>query len=168
MPARDYYNSFNHPPCAGAPAVTTCGYASSFTGGFWYEPVVQPPPPPPPTTQDVTAPDLTLLVAVRANLRSVLRSGLSFKALCTEICVFLGELRLDARMAKRLKLPQVIGRATAQTLAANAQTKIRIKVTAKARRKLARLSSVRLTVRGTATDAAGNAETENKRVTLRR
>jgi uncharacterized repeat protein (TIGR01451 family) len=126
-----------------------------------------PQPPPPTTTTDTTAPGLTVVIKARQKLLPALRKGLRASAGCSEACAIQAKLLIAQKLAKRLKLPTVVGRATA-TLTAAGTTNLVIKFTAKAKRKLAKLRSVRLTAELTAADAAGNAANTRRGVTLRR
>jgi uncharacterized repeat protein (TIGR01451 family) len=123
--------------------------------------------PPPPAAADTSAPALTLVVKARQKLLAALRKGLKATAGCSEGCAIQAKLLIAKKLAKKLKLPRVVGKAT-KTLAAAGTTNLVVKFTAKARRKLAKLRSLRLTVEIVAADPAGNAATARKAITLRR
>jgi uncharacterized repeat protein (TIGR01451 family) len=123
--------------------------------------------PPPPGVTDTTAPGLTLVIKARQKLLPALRKGLRATAGCSEACALQAKLLITKKLSKKLKLPTVVGKATAN-LAAAGTTNLVVKFTAKAKRKLAKLRSVRLTLDVVATDAAGNAATARKAVTLKR
>jgi hypothetical protein len=123
--------------------------------------------PPPQAAADTTAPALTLVVKARQKLLSALRKGLRATAGCSEACTMQAKLLIAKKLAKKLKLPTVVGKAT-KNLAAAGTTNLVVKFTAKARRKLAKLRSVRLTLELLAADAAGNAAKARKVVTLTR
>lgn len=116
---------------------------------------------------DTAAPALTLAVKARQKLLPALRKGLRATAGCSEACAIQAKLLIAKKLAKRLKLPRVVGKAT-KNLAVAGSTNMVVKFTAKAKRKLAKLRSVRLTLQLTATDPAGNAALARKAVTLRR
>jgi hypothetical protein len=81
-------------------------------------------------------------------------------------------LSLSKRDARRLGIDRkakravTVGRLT-RTLSAG-DTKVAVKLSRKARRKLARVRSVKLTLVVTITDAAGNVRRETRVITLRR
>jgi Ca2+-binding RTX toxin-like protein len=116
---------------------------------------------------DTTAPSVTLTIKARQKLLRALRKGLRATAGCSETCALQAKLLLAPKLAKKLKLPIVVGKATAN-LAAAGTTNLVVKFTAKAKRKLAKLRSVRVTLEVVATDAAANAATARKAVTLKR
>jgi uncharacterized repeat protein (TIGR01451 family) len=126
-----------------------------------------PPPPPPLAVADTTPPALTLVIAARQKLLTALRRGLRATAGCSEACAIRVKLLIAKKLARKLKLPIVVGKAT-KNLAAAGTTNLVVKFTAKAKRKLAKLRSVRLTLELLAADPAGNAATARKAVTLRR
>jgi hypothetical protein len=129
--------------------------------------VAQPAPPPPVAAADTTAPAVTLGIKAGQKLLASLRKGLRATAGCSEACALQAKLLIAQKLAKRLKLPTVVGKATAN-LAAGGSTNLVVKFTARAKRKLAKLRSVRVTLVVIATDAATNAATARKAATLRR
>lgn len=140
---------------------STTGTDATFT------PMTPPAPPPPVVVADTTAPLLTLTVKAGQKLPAALRKGLRATAGCSEACAMQAKLLIAKKLAKKLKLPTVLGKAPAN-LAAAGTTNLVVKFTAKAKRKLAKLRSVRVTLVLTATDPAGNTATARKAVTLRR
>ena len=80
-------------------------------------------------------------------------------------------LSIDRRTARSLGITAaarvVVGRATT-TLTAGAKKRVRVKFTAKAKRRLARAKLVKLQVALRAVDAAGNATQLKRNVTLRK
>jgi Bacterial Ig domain len=127
--------------------------------------------PPPVVTPDVTPPALFLRPPSTA-LRRALRRGLVVTLRASEPARAEIRLRISKRDARRLginrkaKKPVVVGRLT-RTLSTG-ETKLVVKLTRKARRKLARVRSVKLTLIVTITDAAGNARRATRVLTLRR
>jgi glucose/arabinose dehydrogenase len=120
-----------------------------------------------PAPRDHTSPTVSLTVPKRLSLGSIIARGVRIRVACSERCTIKAELRLSRAIARSLGLPTpgtrstvVIGRGAGE-LHASGRAWITAKLTAKARRALRRLGRGRLTVRITATDAAGNA----KRVT---
>jgi len=126
-----------------------------------------PPPPPPPVVQDTTPPAVSLAAKAAAKLATVLAKGYSFQATCSEACALRAQLRLAPKLAKKLKLPQVVGQAT-KSLQAGQATKVVVKLKAKAKRKFKGMQKVVLQLVTTATDPAGNTRTVKKKVVLRR
>jgi Bacterial Ig domain len=124
-------------------------------------------PPPPVVTPpaDATPPALELATP-RAALQRVLRRGLSVTLTADEPGRAVVRLQLARRDARRLRLGRTVGRLT-RTLAAG-DTKVAVKLTRKARRKLARVRSLRLTLVVEITDAAGNVRRVTRGVLLRR
>lgn len=116
---------------------------------------------------DTTTPVVTLVIKARQKLLSALRKGLRATAGCSEACAMQAKLLITKKLAKKLKLPTVVGKATAN-LAAAGTTNLVVKFTAKAKRKLAKLRSVRVTLELLATDPAANAATARKTLTLKR
>lgn len=120
---------------------------------------------------DVTPPALSLTVARTLDLAKTVRSGLAVPATCSEQCNLEAELSLDRATARRLGIAQakrvVVGRGKA-ALAAGQKKTVKVKLVAKARRKLARASRVRLQLVLVATDAAGNRTQLKRSVTLQR
>jgi subtilisin family serine protease len=129
------------------------------------DPVAQPPPPP--IVQDTTPPGVSLAAKAVAKLGAVLAKGYPFQATCSETCTLVAQLRLAPKLAKKLKLPQVVGQA-AKSLQAGQATKVVVKLKAKAKRKFKNLRKVVLQLVTTGTDAAGNQQTVRKKVVLRR
>ena len=112
--------------------------------------------------RDTTAPKLTTTVKLSHNLAQVLRKGLVVPVSCSELCAVTAKLSLPARQAKKLKVPAVVGTGTARA------GKVTLKLGAKARRAFARQRRLRLTLTLTAVDAAGNASTVTRVITLKR
>jgi PKD repeat protein len=121
----------------------------------------------PAATSDHTSPTVSMTLPKQLSLGSIIARGLRIRVACSEPCMIKAELQLSRAVARSLGLRTpgsrsmvVIGRG-AGALHASGRASITVKLTAKARRALRRLRQGRLTVRITATDAAGNA----KRVT---
>jgi len=131
-----------------------------------FVPIPTPPPPPPPP--DTTKPALHLTATAAAKRRAaVLRSGLVASLRATEACTVTLELRLAAATARKLKLPVVIG-SLKKTLTAAGTFKVAVKLKPAAKRKLAKLASLRATLVATGKDAAGNTGKTSLAVVIRR
>ena len=118
-----------------------------------------------PAGPDTTPPSATL-AAPRQKLKAVIAKGLALRAACGEPCTFPLQLVLDKATAKKLKLGRkaiVIGRLTRSV---DGTATFKVKLTAKARKALKKAKHLKLAVRATATDAAGNAAAMTKRVRL--
>lgn len=105
-----------------------------------------------PPAPDKTAPKPTSKVA-KGKLKTVLSRGLKVTVGCDEACSVKGSLRLKGKQVAK-------GSAKGKTLT--------LKFTKAAKRSLAKRKSVKLTLRLTATDAAGNTRTTDKTFTVRR
>jgi hypothetical protein len=124
-----------------------------------------PPPyalPAPTATVDATAPTVRILIAKRAlKIKIVLRKGLRFKVRCNEPCSSSAQLVLAKKLAKKLHLPVIVatGRGT---------TSFRLNLTRAAKRAFARLRKVKVTLRLTTSDKAGNKRRTKKPLVLKR
>jgi Subtilase family len=122
---------------------------------------------------DRTAPAVTPALAGRGALKLLLAGHLKPSATTSERATVRFELRLDGRTAKRLHLAKstraavriATGRATLTKAGTKAGT---VRLTSAAKRALARVRSLKVTLRATATDAVGNARTRSATVTLTR
>ena len=101
---------------------------------------------------DRTPPVVTVALARGYSLRAVVRSGLAFGSRCSEACIVRGVLSMTAN-GRSVRVGTVTVR-----IAAGGRGRPVVKLTTKARRAIRRLQRrPRLTLRVTATDAAGNA-----------
>ena len=117
---------------------------------------------PPAAVRDVVAPTVTATVARRLKRARFARAGLVTRVRCSEACAVTVEVRLKARVAKRLKLPRVVARGTGTE-------QVKVKPGPGVRRKLRRAKgTVRATVVVRAVDAAGNARTVTRPLKLSR
>lgn len=164
-PDRVTYRASDASTQSNVGAVSITVTAPPGGGGTPPPPVVTPPPP------DVTPPALSLRPPSSA-LRRALRRGLSVTLTTGEPGRATIRLLLSKRDARRLginrkaKRPVAVGRLT-RTLSAG-DTKVAVKLTRKARRRLARVRTVKLTLVVTITDAAGNVRSVTRAITLRR
>jgi subtilisin family serine protease len=154
------------PPTVTAPPLPPVGTDNSPP------PPSEPPPPSPSSdrssppargkTSDRTPPRVSLAVARRLSLGSVLRRGLRASVRCSERCSFRVDLLL--RSGRR----QVsIGSARGSCSAGGSKT-VRLKVSKRARRSLRAARATRLSLRVRALDAAGNAGSARAAPRLRR
>jgi Ca2+-binding RTX toxin-like protein len=132
-------------------------------------PTVTPPnvpvtPPNVPVTPPVdrTAPAITL-TPKGGRLKKVLKSGLRLPVACNEACRVTVTATLDKKLAKKLKLKGAVARGSGA-----GGTKLAVRFTSAAKRKLAKQKRVVLTLKIVATDAAGNVATATKKLTLKR
>ena len=119
------------------------------------------------TTADLTAPIAALSVARRHKIATVARKGLAFRATCDEACTATTQVTVARRTAKKLKLPRRL-LLQQKTLQAGRKTKITLKPrrsTAKRLRRVKRAFKATLSMK--LIDAAGNARTVKRTVTLR-
>jgi subtilisin-like proprotein convertase family protein len=104
---------------------------------------------------DTTAPGLVLVLG-KDNLKTVTTKGLLSAAGWTEAGKLVLTVKLPGKVAKKLKLPRVIGKRTIVTSKAGT-AKVRVKISKKAAKKLLKAhKQVRLVVKGQIRDAAGN------------
>jgi hypothetical protein len=126
-----------------------------------------------PPAADTARPALGMKAPRRVRMVALLKVGLALRGTCSEACKVTADLMLDRRVARRLGLATAaaqvrIGRATKRLAAAGATT-MRLRPSAKARRRVARASISSVTVRAWATDSAGNrSSTVRRKVVVRR
>jgi len=109
---------------------------------------------------DTAAPSLSVVkVGTTTKATALAKAGLSVRAACNEACTFTAQLRLGTR---------VVGTATRMTDLAGSVS-LRLRLSAAGASTVTSRGTARLTVRVTATDAAGNAATAVSRtITARR
>ena len=133
-------------------------------------PVITPPPPPPP---DTTPPTLAVRTPqATVGLARALQRGVPVTLTAGEGGRATIQLRLSKRDARRLGVDRRARRAVtvgrlSRTLTAG-ETKVSVKLTRKARQRLARVRRVKLKLVVRIVDAAGNARSVTRTVTLRR
>jgi hypothetical protein len=113
---------------------------------------------------DTTAPTLTLITRKTLKLRALL-AGLKVSYRCSESCSTSASLRLDRRVAQRLRLPRTVA---AGSSAAVTTGNVVLTPTRRAKRVLPRLPTVTMTLLVTARDGARNATSEQQRIVVRR
>lgn len=105
--------------------------------------------------KDTTAPGLVMLLG-KDKLKTIAKRGVLTVLGGTEAGKLTLKVKLPAKVAKRLKLPRLIGTRTV-VLTKATTAKLRVKLTKKAAKKLAKASkAVRIVVKGRLSDAAGN------------
>jgi subtilisin family serine protease len=121
---------------------------------------------------DRTAPAVTPALAGRHTLATLLAGRLRASVTTSERAIVRFDLRVDGRTAKRLHLSKTaaavqIGTGSA-TLTKAGKKAATLRLTSAAKRALARVRTVKVALRATATDAAGNARTRSVAVTVTR
>ncbi len=142
----------------------------TFTAAVTTTPPPPPPPPaPPPEPQpaaDTTPPRVRIALG-RQRLRTVLRTGLRVPVTCDEPCTITATTTLPSRDARRLRLRGTLARSTGRRTTPGT-ARLRVKLNRAARSRLARRRTVKLSLAVRVADAAGNATTVRRTVTLRR
>jgi len=112
---------------------------------------------------------LSVGITSRQRLRTLLRRGIRVRVRSSKAVTFAALLTVSRATARRLHLGRrtVIGRATAK-LSAGRRRVVRVRLTKAARRALRHARSLRVSVRVTASDAAGHVATVPKAVRVRR
>jgi subtilisin family serine protease len=115
---------------------------------------------------DRRAPGLTVALARRGRLRDALAGRLRIRTTVSERSAVRLTLRLDDRTARRLRVSAPVGSGRA-AIARAGTASVNVRLSGRAKRALRRARSITVTVRVTATDAAGNRTTRSRRLTLR-
>ncbi len=126
-------------------------------------------PAPAEAARDLTPP-ATHLFPVQRSLALALRRGLRVRFGCSEACTVAASAGVDRRTGRRVGLSgrgRTIGRGFSAMTKAGSK-KFTIKLSRRARRKLAKVRRVRVNLRFKVRDAAGNRRTVNHKITLRR
>jgi hypothetical protein len=126
---------------------------------------VQSPPP------DTTAPNVSLEFKRVQKLLAVLRHGLKGSATCDEACRSTFQVVLTGKVAKQFHITRTVGIGKkALSLNAGVRKKVTIKLSKRARTKLlrARPRQVKITLKVTSKDAAGNVRRLSTKITLKR
>jgi hypothetical protein len=152
----------------GAPAPPPVAPADPTPPAVVEEATVVEDPAPPEIVEDTTSPALGAVLRRTQKLGTVLRKGLAVRLRTDEPADVELALLMSPKRAARLRLEPQVGVTAAGLTAAGAQ-KVKIEVSRAARRKLARLRQLKLTVSVRATDTAGNStEGTTTTVTLQR
>jgi Subtilase family len=122
---------------------------------------------------DRTAPALSATLAGRHGLKLLLARRLKAAVTTSERAGVRFELRLDGRTAKKLHLAKSSAKAIriatgSAALKSAGKASGTLRLTSAAKRALSRVGGVKVTLRATATDAAGNARTRSRTVTITR
>jgi hypothetical protein len=123
---------------------------------------------------DRIAPELGLALVARQRLRTALGLGLKVTLECDEQCSARFTARLGARTAKRVGLLPRASRANSVIVATGSRPlgggrrTATLRFTAAAKRRLAGVRSVRLSIAATARDASANTAARTVKVTVRR
>jgi hypothetical protein len=126
---------------------------------------------------DLTAPQISVSFKRRLNLRRALRGGrrgaLVGTVRSSEAGTVAAQADIGGRIAKRLRLQRSASRAAIvakadATLAASSRKTVKFRFTRRAKRKLRSARRVRLTLRFTVRDQAGNPSVATRKVTLKR
>jgi hypothetical protein len=122
--------------------------------------------PPPGPGGDETAPTATLKLA-RTTLQKVVKKGfVPVKVSCDEASAIALRAEVKRKLGKRLGGVKIAsGKGTCLL---GRTSKVKVKLTRKARKRLRRRKSVAFTLRGTAIDAAGNSGVLTKKAKLKR
>jgi hypothetical protein len=117
---------------------------------------------------DTTVPGLTLGALGKLTLAKLLKSGLPVKLTFAEPCKVSAKLTIAKTLAKQLHLASADVVVAAKTLSAKAgPATLTLKLSPKARKKLAKARSLKLRLTIVAVDAAGNRTTRTKNLSLR-
>jgi hypothetical protein len=114
---------------------------------------------------DALPPSLTVAIASRLGLLRALDRGLRPRVTVDEAAVVRARIRIRHALAERLGLPRVVGRAT-RTVEPGTTTRMVVRFRRGARERLATLERVRVRLRVTATDAAGNTRAVGRAILL--
>jgi subtilisin family serine protease len=135
-------------------------------------PTVDTPRTTPAPVVDRTAPSVAAALGGRGALKLLLASKLRVTTTAGERASLRVELRLDGRTAKKLHLTTRSSAVTVATgtasIAKAGTAKVRVRLTPEAKRALKAVGRLKVSVRATATDAAGNARTRGRTVTITR
>jgi thermitase len=157
------------PDAAPAPAPSPGSTAATPPSTLPFSP---PPALAPPAGRDADAPGVRLVVERPPRLSRALQSGLVAAVRCAEACTVRGALRMRARDARAAGLTRGTRDVTVATgrgrVNSPSTVRVRLRFTSAARRRLGARRTVALVAGVTAVDAAGNARSVSRRVTLRR
>lgn len=102
------------------------------------------------------------------GLRTLISRGTSVRARCARACTVSVTLTADRRTARRLRLERrVVGRGS-RRLSSRGVTRVKVRLNRKAKRRLARVRSVKLTLRTVVVPKRGKARRSSRTVTYRR
>ena len=127
---------------------------------------VAPSPRPVTPAPDRAAPNAALMQPGLRQLGRLRGAGVRLRVRCDEACRIAAQLRIAAGTARRLGLPRRIARGSA-SLAGAGTAAVRLRAPSRVRARLRRVRSLSVTLKLTATDAAGNAAPVSRRLRLR-
>jgi murein tripeptide amidase MpaA len=104
--------------------------------------------------------------AKKLRLRKVLRRGIKAVATCSRTCTVAGQVRLDKKTAKRLRIKDAVAKSKPVTF--SGKRTLTMRFTKKAARKLRRLKRATLTVSAVGRDQLRNVKAGSVRLRLRR
>jgi hypothetical protein len=104
--------------------------------------------------------------AKKLRLRTALRRGVKAVANCSRSCTVAGQVRLDKKTAKRLRIKGAVAKSKAVTF--TGRRTLTLKFSKSAVRKLRRLKRATLTVSAVGRDQLGNVKASSVRLKLRR
>jgi hypothetical protein len=121
---------------------------------------------------DRAGPRLKVRVARHQSLRRLRRRGrLAFRASCSEPCRLAARLRAGRRAARRIELGErarVLGHGSKRLKTAGKSRRVVVRLEPRALKRLAEVRRVRLALRITASDAAGNARSVKRGIAFAR
>jgi hypothetical protein len=132
------------------------------------EPAPESPAPAPPavTSVDTTRPSVSLTVPAQ-RLRTVFSRGLRVTFRASEPAALSARLLLDSKTAKRLRIASRTATLGSTTRKPGSSGTLVLKLSSRTAAKLRRVRTLKVTLRVIGTDAAGNARTVERRLTLR-
>jgi hypothetical protein len=118
---------------------------------------------------DVDPPDVAMDLGSRASLAAAMKKGLHVRTSCSEDCTLRGDLRLDAKTARRYGFKGATTIAKGRgSVSAGELTDIVLTLTSEARKRLRNTSKVTVLVGMTGSDFDKNKKTVHKKITLAR
>jgi hypothetical protein len=141
------------------------GPARVALSGTGVSQTITPPPPP-----DLTAPEMSAEVASR-KLAAAIKRGLGLTLGCSESCTLKAKLVLTRREARRIGLDaagRIVAGRNSETLAQAGTAELRVKLKKRVRKALRDEERVKLKLKVSAVDGAGNVATLTRTVRLRR
>lgn len=123
----------------------------------------------PPPAADTVAPSIALGSATGVRLRNALRKGLSVPVTLSESATVSGSLTIAGPTGRKLGLAAAPIKVASGKASGTGEVTLRLRFTAKARKRLAKLKVAKLTLQVAATDGVGNqSRATPKKVTLKR
>lgn len=120
------------------------------------------------TARDVTPPELEVTVAKKQRIRRVRARGVAYKARCGEACKGTAQLEITKAAARRLGLPRVLGKARVSLKARSRASTLHVRLGARARKGLAAVKRVKVTLRVVVADSSKNRRSAKRAAALAR